>query len=173
MNSLLDNVLRNSAIWIIVLSTAVLILTAAVVRLSVTSKRFYSRWQEVLRDSSVSSLDLMLQDHLRERLALQEKLHDAERRIAVLETKMATAKRHLGVVRYDAFEDVGGAQSFALAIYDDHGNGAVLNGLIGRTDSRVYCKPLVGGRSDRELSQEEGAALDAAVSKAPKAVITT
>lgn len=150
-----------------------MVLTAIVIRLSVSGSKFYSRWQEVLRDSSVTNLEIMLQDHLRERLTLQARLEDAEKRIADLEGKMATAKRHLGVVRYDAFEDVGGAQSFALAIYDDRGNGAVLNGLIGRTDSRVYCKPLVGGRSDRELSQEEGAALEAAVSKAPKAVITT
>lgn len=86
---------------------------------------------------------------------------------------MSTSKRHLGLVRFDAFEDVGGSQSFALALYDDHGNGAVLNGLIGRTDCRVYCKPLVSGRSDRTLSQEESRAVEEAASSSPKAVITT
>lgn len=115
---------------------------------------------------------MLLQDHLRERLTLTSDLEQATERIAVLERKVATSKRHLGLVRFDAFEDVGGAQSFALALYDDHGNGAVLNGLVGRTDCRVYAKPLINGRSDRTLSQEESRAVEEASSSAPKAVIT-
>ena len=85
---------------------------------------------------------------------------------------MEKAKSHLGLVRYDAFEDVGGNQSFALALYDDNGDGMIINGLIGRTDCRVYAKPLVGGRSDRNLSQEERRAIEEALSRAPKSVVT-
>ncbi|MFX8992128.1 DUF4446 family protein, partial [Acinetobacter baumannii] len=62
----------------------------------------------------------------------------------------------------DAFQDVGGEQSFALAIYDDDGNGALITGLIGRTDSRIYCKPIKSGETDRQLTSEEIAAIDAA-----------
>ncbi len=70
-------------------------------------------------------------------------------RVDMLEEKMDGSKRHLGIVRYDAFDDVGGAQSFALALYDDRGDGVVVSSLVGRADCRVYGKPLRSGRSTR------------------------
>jgi hypothetical protein len=63
------------------------------------------------------------------------------------------------MVRFDAFEGVGGEQSFSLAVYDDEGNGAVLTSQVGRAESRVFGKKLSGGRGDRGLSQEEEAAV--------------
>lgn len=173
MNSLLESLSQHTPTVLAALTLATLILAILLVRLSVQFNQVRRRWGELLSGSTGSSLELMLQDHLRERMRIQSQLEIAEARIAELESKVATAKRHLGLVRFDAFEDVGGSQSFALALYDDHGNGAVVNGLVGRTDCRVYCKPLVAGRSDRTLSQEESRAVEDAVSRAPRAVITT
>jgi len=65
----------------------------------------------------------------------------------------------LGVVRYSAFENVGGDQSFSLALVDANGNGVVVSGLQGREDSRVYAKPLVQWRSSYSLSPDEQRAL--------------
>jgi hypothetical protein len=76
----------------------------------------------------------------------------------------------LGLVRYDAFEDVGGSQSFALAIYDENGDGAILTSIVGRADCRVYAKPLVKMQSERKLSQEEQRAINDARSDAPKSI---
>jgi hypothetical protein len=64
-----------------------------------------------------------------------------------------------GVVRYSAFENVGGDQSFSLALVDVHGNGAMLSGLQRRDDTRVYAKPLTQWRSSYSLSAEEQQAL--------------
>lgn len=64
-----------------------------------------------------------------------------------------------GVVRYSAFENVGGDQSFSLALVDAHGNGAMLSGLHRRDDTRVYTKPLMQWRSSYSLSAEEQQAL--------------
>ncbi len=114
-----------------------------------------ARWRELLAGVRGDNLERLLEHHLREKMALEEELAAVRLRVESLEAKMRHAKRHLGLVRYDAFEDVGGAQSFALALYDDDGDGAVVNGLIGRTDCRVYCKPIAGGASDRFLSKEE------------------
>lgn len=172
MKSMFDSIAANSGAAVFFLGLVIVALAAALAKLSATLSRLQSRWREVLADTKTGNLELILQDHLRERLRLQDELAEARQRIAELEQKVATAKRHVGLVRFDAFEDVGGAQSFALAMYDDHGNGAVLNGLVGRTDTRVYCKPLVAGRSDRTLSQEETQAIELAVSKAPKSVLS-
>lgn len=121
-----------------------------------------NRWRQLLDGRRGEDLERLLYDHLRERIELQEQTHRLNQRVADLEAKMLRTKRFVGVVRYDAFEDVGGSQSFALAVYDDLGNGAIINSLVGRTDCRVYCKPLVGGKSDRSLSKEELQAMDRA-----------
>jgi len=63
------------------------------------------------------------------------------------------------VVRYSAFENVGGDQSFSLALVDARGNGAMLSGLHTRDDTRVYAKPLTQWRSSYSLSAEEQQAL--------------
>jgi len=64
-----------------------------------------------------------------------------------------------GAIRYSAFENVGGDQSFSLALVDARGNGAMLSGLHSRDDTRVYAKPLTQWRSSYSLSAEEQQAL--------------
>jgi hypothetical protein len=103
---------------------------------------------------------------------MEEDILRSRQRIDDLERKIATTKRFLGIVRYDAFEDVGGAQSFALALYDDRGDGAVISGLIGRNESRVYCKELAGGRSERNLSDEERRAIELAAHDKSRPIIS-
>jgi uncharacterized protein YlxW (UPF0749 family) len=120
------------------------------------------RWHELLRDSRGSNLETLLYDHLHERTALEDRVEQLSDRVADLETRARKNKRHIGLVSYDAFPDVGGSQSFALALYDDSGNGCVVTSLVGRADCRVYCKQLTSGRSDRTLSPEEERAVLAA-----------
>jgi hypothetical protein len=64
-----------------------------------------------------------------------------------------------GIVRYSAFENVGGDQSFSVALVDERGNGAMISGLHVREDTRVYAKPLTQWRSSYSLSAEEQQAL--------------
>ena len=86
-----------------------------------------------------------------------------EGRLVRLEDQMMTSKRFVGLVRYDAFDDVGGKQSFSLAVYDENGDGAIVTSQVGRMDCRVYAKSLIGGQAEAELSQEEMDALRSAV----------
>ena len=65
----------------------------------------------------------------------------------------------IGLIRFDAFEDAGGAQSFALALVDDDGDGIVLSSLHSRPTTRVYVKAIRRGVADAPLSGEEARAL--------------
>jgi hypothetical protein len=73
-----------------------------------------------------------------------------------------SALRHVGVVRYDAFGDMGGRLSFSAALYDDNGDGIVLSSINGRSETRTYAKELSDLRSDLSLSPEEQQAIEAA-----------
>ncbi len=125
-------------------------------------KALKERWSKVLEGSDSESLESLLKDHVDRVHSFSGRVDDSASRIALLESKMQCSKRFVGVIRYDAFEDMGGAQSFALAVYDDNGDGAVVTSQIGRNDCRVYAKELKGGKSERELSNEEKQAIEAA-----------
>lgn len=66
---------------------------------------------------------------------------------------------HIGLLRFDAFADAGGGQSFALALLDDQGDGVVLTSLHSRQTTRVYIKDIRRGVADAPLSGEEEQAL--------------
>ena len=72
---------------------------------------------------------------------------------------LAHVVQGIGFVRFRAFQDTGGDQSFALALADGEGNGVVLSALYGRGKTRVYAKPVQGWLSPKPLGEEEEQAL--------------
>jgi hypothetical protein len=110
-----------------------------------------------------SSLPIQLDDVLRGILegharALQ-RLEAAVRQLAAddvgLDERLTAAVQRVALIRYDAFEDVGGRLSFTCALLDERGNGVVVTSINGRQDTRVYAKPVTRGTSDHNLSEEE------------------
>lgn len=89
------------------------------------------------------------------------------------ESLIEGAVRHVGLVRYDAFEDVGGRLSFSCAMLDDHGSGVVVTSINGRQDTRVYAKPVADGKSPYHLSFEEEEAVRRALAQPLQAVRAT
>jgi hypothetical protein len=79
--------------------------------------------------------------------------------------RLANSKRNVGIVRFDAFEDMGGLMSFSAAFLDDHGSGIVVTAINGRTEARVYAKAIDEGRSNHNLSPEEQRALAEALGR--------
>jgi hypothetical protein len=79
--------------------------------------------------------------------------------VEALRDDAAQALRHLAVVRYDAFGDMGGHLSWSMALVDDEGNGMVLTAIHGRSDTRTYAKNISAWACDQQLSPEEKEAL--------------
>lgn len=82
--------------------------------------------------------------------------------LEALRADIGQALRHVAVVRYDAFGDMGGRLSFSAAIVDDRGDGVVLSSIHARGESRTYAKGITEGGSDATLTPEEQQALSAA-----------
>ena len=68
-----------------------------------------------------------------------------------------------GIVKYDAFEDMGGKLSFVLAMLDTKNTGFLLNAIHSRENCFLYVKEIVNGESYVMLSEEEIEALKQAV----------
>ncbi len=76
-----------------------------------------------------------------------------------LRQDMSTTLRHMAVVRYDAFGDMGGHLSWSMALLDDVGDGVVLTSIHGRSDSRTYAKNVASWSAEQQLSPEEQEAI--------------
>jgi len=87
--------------------------------------------------------------------ALPEDVHGLRQEVAALRNEGSDALRHLAVVRYDAFGDMGGHLSWSVALLDDAGNGVVLTSIHGRSDARTYAKSISDWRCEQQLSPEE------------------
>ena len=74
--------------------------------------------------------------------------------VGVLRSEVRDALRHVAVVRYDAFGDMGGRLSFSAAVLDDNGDGFVLTSIHGRTETRVYLKGVAKAQAE-QISPEE------------------
>jgi len=75
--------------------------------------------------------------------------------VAALRAEARETLRHLAVVRYDAFGDMGGHLSWTVALLDDVGDGLVITSIHARSDSRTYAKNIAGWKCDQPLSPEE------------------
>ena len=112
-----------------------------------------------LAAAALAVLALRRQAGSRRASALPEDVHGLRQEVAALRAEAGDALRHLAVVRYDAFGDMGGHLSWSLALLDDAGNGVVLTSIHGRSDARSYAKNVSAWTSQQQLSPEEEEAI--------------
>jgi Protein of unknown function (DUF4446) len=105
------------------------------------------------------TLRAILEGHAQTMQRLDAAIHQLAAEDANLSTLLGHAVQNVALVRYDAFEDVGGRLSFSCALLDGHGDGMVVTSINGRQDTRVYAKPIRGGTSEYNLSEEEEQAI--------------
>ena len=79
--------------------------------------------------------------------------------VAKVQSELTDAIRHVAVVRYDAFDDLGGRLSFSAAMLDDSGDGLVITSIHSRSETRSYAKGVKGATSTLPLSSEEQQAI--------------
>jgi hypothetical protein len=147
----------------------VLVLVLVAIAQARRLRRLSARLDAITQGSDGGSIEAILGQHL-------ERVHAVIRDVGRLETRTAAVERELratlgrvGLVRYNPFEDTGGALSFALAILDAGGNGFVVSSLHARAGTRLYAKTVKAGRSDAALSAEEADALRLALAAPPAA----
>lgn len=95
-------------------------------------------------------------DHVEATRELDRHTKHLETRVKDLRSTIARSVQNVGVVRYDAFEDMGGHLSFSAAFLDEHGTGVCLTCINGRTDARIYAKGVMQAEdAGVSLSSEE------------------
>lgn len=108
-----------------------------------------------------------LEDSFSERFDELDELSNIAREnkadIRILYRALRSNYQKVGIVKYDAFGEMGGKLSFALTMLDNDNNGWILNSMHNRDGCYTYIKEIVRGESYIELSEEEAESLDQAV----------
>ena len=148
------------AIWIALGAAAVAVIACAgLVSVWMAFRRVRAAQRVLLPDGTPVGVVDRQATLQREMAELQGGLRDLEdlahRQGEVTEQGLRTALRFQGLVRYDAYRDMGGQQSWSLALLDGTGTGAVVTSLHARDHARVYLKELTGGEAGQRLSPEE------------------
>jgi cell division protein FtsB len=131
-----------------------------------------NRQRQIQERSDEPQLDAEGADYSEPMRALAQRIADTEERTQQLSDELHGLTGYLpdsiqcvGLVRFQAFSDYGGDQSFALALANPSGDGIVLSGIYAREGTRVYAKPLITWSSSYSLSFEEEEAINQAQSQ--------
>lgn len=145
-------------IFVLVLAT----LACMLIKLMKGISRLRKQYERLIAGAADKNVEQVLLEYLKACKGLEERAGALERRVSDSEKEGATHLQNVGVVRYNAFEGIGGEQSFSLAVLDDAANGIVLTGIFGHAETRVYAKPIESGSSKYLISPEESEAIDKA-----------
>lgn len=163
MNSFFDKIGIDLGILVLMLMVLVLVLIVIVLNLSLGLHRLQRKYSMFMKGSDGQSLERVFAQKIKEVDRLSASNDDNYMKIQSLQKKMDKALTKYGIVKYDAFDDVGGKLSFALAMLDKNNTGFILNAIHSRDNCFFYIKEIVNGESYILLSSEEMDALRQAV----------
>jgi hypothetical protein len=150
---------HTAALLILALMALVALLLIGWLWLALRVRRLGRQVQALTRGVEGENLAGVLHAHLDTVAQTVRRMEALEQAVAVLQAQLPSCLRQANLIRYDAFEDVGGEQSFSLALLDAHGDGVVLTSVYSRMDVRVYAKAIHNGQASHALSKEEERAL--------------
>lgn len=156
---------HNAGEWLGTLLGLQVVWLLAVGILIARTRALGRRLRRLTAGASGVSLERVLVDHLARVEEVDTRQDRVEQRVAALESRIPLCVQRVGLVRYDAFEDVGGQQSFSLAMLDAQQNGIILTSVYTRSDVRVYAKALRQGQPSHPLSEEEQQAIRVALAQ--------
>ena len=163
MSSLLESLQSHSGILMVLLLVVVVILLICVFNLSLGLNRLNRKYTLFMKGKDGQSLERLF----KRKFDLIEKLvrstDDNGEEIEKIWKVMDKSLNKYGIVKYDAFEDMGGKLSFVLAMLDKNNTGFLLNAIHSRENCFLYIKEIVNGESYVVLSEEEVEALRQAV----------
>ncbi|MCX6378169.1 MAG: DUF4446 family protein [Armatimonadetes bacterium] len=127
-----------------------LLVTVLLVRVSRLNQRIHA-----LTMGTEGNLEQVLAQNLERVTQNTLRMNVIEQAVGTLQAQIPFCIQKSHLMRYDAFDNVGGQQSFSLVLLDSQHSGIVLSGVYNRMDMRVYAKYVERGQPTQPLSEEE------------------
>ncbi|HEX9059391.1 MAG TPA: DUF4446 family protein [Clostridia bacterium] len=125
-------------------------------------KKLKAKYNRFMNGSGDRNLEEIIDKCLDEVNRISARSKEIDLQFNTLERNLMNCIQKVGIVRYNAFENVGSDLSFSIALLDNNDDGVILSGIYSRESSSSYAKPVIGGNSKYTLSAEEIQALDIA-----------
>ena len=146
---------------------ALVILTIVLIILNIVSlvkiSNLKKRLRKFMKGKDARSLEKEIIALHEENKFLKNSTDTNKKDIRDLNKRFAKAFQKIGIVKYDAYQQMGGLLSFSLALLDEDNNGLILNSVHSTEGCYTYTKEVVFGECKLELSNEEKVALDQAM----------
>jgi len=166
MNYLADwsNLIMNNLQYVL-LGMTVTILLALIIFISINIKlaKMNKRYSKMMRGMEGANIEQLLLAHIDEVKQAVHKVDSLSRDCQRLESISKECIQKVGIIRFNAFEDVGSDLSFAIALLNYQDNGVVVSSIYGRSECHTYAKPINSGNSSYFLTDEEKQALAQAI----------
>lgn len=151
---------------IIALLSINIILLVAILWMNLSTKRklrnLTNKYNRFMTGSENRNMEELMEECIAGVKEIKAKSKEVDNHINYLERNLMMAMQKTGVVRYNAFENVGSDLSFSIALLDSGDTGLILSSIFSRDSSITYAKPVIKGKSNYPLSAEEMQALDIA-----------
>lgn len=126
------------------------------------NNKLIKKYNRLMKGADNKNLEAMLISHLDTIKDGLSRLDDIEADLKNQNARLKKCTQNIGLVRYNAFDQMGGDQSFSVALLDDRGDGFVLTNLYGRNSSSTFAKPVKLRQSTYPLTNEEMEAIERA-----------
>lgn len=141
----------------------ILVLLVLLVINSSKIKKMKTNYVSFMSGESGKNLEEVILKRFNEIDELKVNNKDRVREIKELKDGLEKAYSKTGMVKYDAFNEMGGKLSFALALLDNENNGFLINAMHSREGCYTYIKEIIKGESFINLGDEEKRALEKAI----------
>lgn len=152
--------------WVLLgLSATILGTLIVFIQINIKLSRMLRKYNELMQGMEGKNLENILFTHVKRVDSAMLEVNMLQKQCDALVKTTEGCLQRVGVVRFNAFTDMGSDLSFSVAILDAKNDGIVISSLFARDDSRVYGKPVLAGKSQYLLTQEEQQALQMAQRK--------
>ena len=162
-NSILNQLPFDPAYILLGLMVLCAVLLILVITQMIKLRHLNRKYDYFMRGKDAETMEDMILDELDEIKNLKAENRAAKDSIRTLNRTFRSSFQKFGVVRYNAFEGMGGTLSFAIALLDYTNTGFVLNCMHSRNGCYLYLKEVDAGRTEVVLGNEEKEALEQAL----------
>ena len=147
----------------IVLIVLIIILFLLNVNVNMKYNRLKSSYSSFMRGRDGKNLEQSILSKFAELDEMNDTVKQNTRDIEELFGEIQNNYQKVGIVKYDAFNEMGGKLSFALTLLDGNNSGWIINAMHSREGCYTYIKEIVRGQSYIELAEEEAESLEQAI----------
>jgi hypothetical protein len=153
----------DPAFLLLFLFVLIVVLFVLYIRVNMKYNRLRNSYSTFMKGKDGKTLEESMTERFAELETVLKFTRQNRQEIKEINRKLGRNFQKVGIVKYDAFNEMGGKLSFAIAMLDHNNNGWILNAMHSREGCYTYVKEILKGESFVELADEEAEALDKAI----------